>query len=124
MSQELICLKCGKTSQKGGRCWDKGICAKCANYIYRKSLTCKECGAGSNHINGLCWKEGLCGKCNSKRIHPRKERNYSLCSCGEYLISMTYNKNRVYINSKCKVCPKCSVIYLERNNKFRLGMLI
>ena len=116
-----VCKGCGKISDKAiGMCWDKkGMCANCAKNIYNK-LKCKECGGTSRHTGGLCWKEDLCGKCHRKKQNPRRyEPTYSLCKCGERLISLTYTKRGTYVRTPYKICTKCSVVHIYES-KYKL----
>lgn len=113
------CTKCHKTSQKGGECWEKGLCARCYD---TKTLTCKQCGGTSNNRNGGCWKsEGICGRCAKRQQAPKKyEPQYKLCpKCYDRLSALYYTKNTIHINSHNYVCPGCREIFIL-NDKFKV----
>ena len=119
LNRNLICKQCGIKSQKWGKCWEEGYCSSC---VKEGHLTCKDCGAKSNHIGGLCWKENLCGLCYRIKQSPKKYIKNKLCICGEILVSISYSKRGLHINSGMKVCTKCSTIFTIKD-KYSIASL-
>ena len=118
----MKCKKCGSPQgRKPGKCWEEGLCRKC--FIYKKPLECKNCGATSNHITGLCWKQDLCGYCYKLTQKTMSFRPRTICSCGEALVAMMYQKRGIWINSGGKICTNCKTVFTVRD-KYKYAMLL
>lgn len=111
-NRNLECSKCHVKSQKWGKCWEKGLCAKCFNMCV---LSCRKCGAVSNNVTAICWTtEGICGICYRTEHAPKKaEPQYKLCpKCYERLHALFYTSNNVYVNTRNYICNHCSEIFI------------
>lgn len=119
LNRNLICSSCGKTSQRWGKCWERGICANCFD---GRVLTCRQCGAISKHINGKCWKQGICGLCARREATPKRYiPQYHMCpKCGERMMALALKKNGVYLNTGNYMCTFCSEIFIL-NTKYKVN---
>ena len=129
----MICNDCGNPQgrKKGGKCWrDFGCCMPCYKSNHRakprkERQKCKECGVERKRYSAsICWNDNLCGECYRIMERPKKYRKMSLCICGEVLVALTYQKRGVGVNTGNKICSKCSTISMNRENKYRVAVLI
>jgi len=129
----MECKDCGNPQgrKKGGKCWEQfGCCMACYKSNHRGKVVkerqkCKECGViRSRYSASICWNDNLCGQCYRVMVRPKKYRRMKLCSCGEVLVALIYQKRGVSVNTGNKVCVRCSSISMSRDNKYKLSVMI